>query len=75
MLHGVFVLLKVNKNYGPVHCDSGLMKTSIHYIRIIEPLTSRCSKFRFKPLPESILMHHLSDISKREKLDYDDEVK
>ncbi|RDD46100.1 Replication factor C subunit 4 [Trichoplax sp. H2] len=39
--------------------------------RIIEPLTSRCSKFRFKPLPENILLHHLSAISEKENLDCD----
>ncbi len=43
--------------------------------RIIEPITSRCSKFRFKPLSRDILYKRLDFISRQEKADFDKEVK
>ena len=42
-----------------------LMKLSYYY-RIIEPLTSRCSKFRFKPLNMGTLQARLEYIIKEE---------
>lgn len=42
--------------------------------RIIEPLTSRCSKFRFKPLPKDVLLGRLRLICKTEKVNCDDDV-
>ncbi|XP_076061900.1 replication factor C subunit 4 [Oratosquilla oratoria] len=36
--------------------------------RIIEPITSRCSKFRFKPLTKEIVMKRLSDICEVENV-------
>lgn len=39
--------------------------------RIIEPITSRCSKFRFKPLSREILFNRLEYISSQEKCDFD----
>ncbi|RNA03190.1 Replication factor C subunit 4, partial [Brachionus plicatilis] len=39
--------------------------------RIIEPITSRCSKFRFKPLSKEILIKRLEYICKEEKVDCD----
>ncbi|XP_065887520.1 replication factor C subunit 4-like [Dysidea avara] len=36
--------------------------------RIIEPLTSRCSKFRFKPLTSEVVERRLQYISEQEKL-------
>ncbi|XP_011618260.1 replication factor C subunit 4 isoform X2 [Takifugu rubripes] len=42
--------------------------------RIIEPLTSRCSKFRFKPLDNHIQETRLLDICEKENLKYSKEV-
>lgn len=42
--------------------------------RIIEPLTSRCSKFRFKPLANDILIKRLSYICEEENVKYEDGV-
>jgi len=39
--------------------------------RIIEPITSRCSKFRFKPLSREILFQRLEYICKQEKVDFE----
>lgn len=43
--------------------------------RIIEPLTSRCSKFRFKPLANQIQEARLLEICEKENLKYTKEVK
>ncbi|KAK4879245.1 hypothetical protein RN001_007391 [Aquatica leii] len=42
--------------------------------RIIEPLTSRCTKFQFKPLDESKILERLKLICQEEKLQVNDEV-
>ena len=41
--------------------------------RIIEPLASRCAKFRFKPLPVDTLTRQLRMICGKESLECDDE--
>ncbi|XP_070538431.1 replication factor C subunit 4-like [Ptychodera flava] len=41
--------------------------------RIIEPITSRCSKFRFKPLTTSILTDRLKSIAEKENVICSDE--
>ncbi|CAL8255797.1 unnamed protein product [Merluccius merluccius] len=41
--------------------------------RIIEPLTSRCSKFRFKPLANQVQEKRLLDICEKENLKYSEE--
>ncbi|KAL3204077.1 hypothetical protein MRX96_011844 [Rhipicephalus microplus] len=42
--------------------------------RIIDPLTSRCSKFRFKPLPKEVLIGRLRNICTAEGVQCDDQV-
>lgn len=42
--------------------------------RIIEPLTSRCTKFRFKPLNQSFILERLQAISKAETVLVSEEV-
>lgn len=46
----------------------------MYFFRIIEPLTSRCSKFRFKPLDSNILKTRLKDICEKEEIKYEDQV-
>ena len=42
--------------------------------RIIEPLTSRCAKFRFKPLSNDILVKRLKFISEQEAVKVSDAI-
>ena len=42
--------------------------------RIIEPITSRCAKFRFKPLDDAILSSRLKAICEGEGVEIDDKV-
>ncbi len=50
---------------GPI--NPWLCPSPIHH-RIIEPLTSRCSKFRFKPLAVEVLKARLEHIASQENL-------
>ena len=43
--------------------------------RIIEPLTSRCSKFRFKPLSSSIVRSRLEHICREENVKCNEKVR
>lgn len=47
---------------------------SLSEYRIIEPLASRCAKFRFKPLSEDIMSSRILHISSEEGLTLDSEV-
>ena len=51
----------------PVLCALGNVEVVLHS-RIIEPLTSRCSKFRFKPLAHDILITRLKHIAQQENV-------
>ena len=42
--------------------------------RIIQPITSRCSKFRFKPLSQEILKQRIEYICREEKVEYEPDV-
>ncbi|XP_064614958.1 replication factor C subunit 4-like [Liolophura sinensis] len=42
--------------------------------RIIEPITSRCAKFRFKPLGSDIMMDKLKEICDKENIQFQDGV-
>lgn len=53
------------------HCLSFF---SPHLCRIIEPLASRCAKFRFKPLSEEVMSKRILHISNEEGLSLDGEV-
>lgn len=46
----------------------------MHNARIIEPLASRCSKFRFKPLDSSSTSSRLLHIAHEEKVPMEDDV-
>ncbi|EPS70003.1 hypothetical protein M569_04759, partial [Genlisea aurea] len=43
------------------------------FCRIIEPLASRCAKFRFKPLTEEVMSNRILYICSEEGLELDDE--
>jgi replication factor C subunit 2/4 len=42
--------------------------------RIIEPITSRCAKFRFKPLATAVMSDRLKHICKEENVQIDEDV-
>lgn len=47
----------------------------IQSIRIIEPLTSRCAKFRFKPLPIEKLQERIAMVCEQEGVQIEPEVR
>ena len=51
-----------------------LMLHSGEWCRIIQPLTSRCSKFRFKPLAVDVMRGRLQYIAEKENVTCSDEV-
>jgi len=51
------------------HFISSAGKYSIFWFRIIEPLASRCSKFRFTPLNSEAAMSRLAYIAEQEQVD------
>lgn len=53
----------------------GDVTRSLRLFRIIQPLTSRCSKFRFKPLDNQIQEERLLAICEKENLKYSKEVR
>ncbi|KAG7031660.1 Replication factor C subunit 2, partial [Cucurbita argyrosperma subsp. argyrosperma] len=60
-----------------IGCLCGEAKLSsqcfFHFCRIIEPLASRCAKFRFKPLSEEVMGKRILHISNEEGLSLDEE--
>lgn len=44
------------------------------FLRIIEPLASRCAKFRFKPLSEEVMSNRILHICNEEGLNLGGEV-
>ncbi|KAK6131530.1 hypothetical protein DH2020_034737 [Rehmannia glutinosa] len=63
--------------YFPELMSSTLLRTDFRndliWCRIIEPLASRCAKFRFKPLTEEIMSTRILYICKEEGLNLDSE--
>lgn len=55
-------------------CDHVIIWQAFFFFRIIEPLTSRCSKFRFKPLSDKIQQQRLLDVSEKENVKITSEV-
>ncbi|ESN96308.1 hypothetical protein HELRODRAFT_185082 [Helobdella robusta] len=55
-------------------CKSTRFCLICNYVtKIIEPLTSRCAKFRFKPLPTEVLTDKLKEICQKENVNIDEE--
>lgn len=42
--------------------------------KIIEPIKSRCAEFRFKPIPDDLMIEKLRDIAKQENMNIDDNI-
>jgi len=68
----------LNKTYPSCNiirrCESVLIDTVDTFSRIIEPLASRCAKFRFKPLVEDVMQNRIQYICQEEGLKLDQEV-
>lgn len=65
-----FVLVHALSRIG----DTLIIYKLVIFCRIIEPLASRCAKFRFKPLSEEIMSSRILYICKEEGLYLDAEV-
>lgn len=66
------ILTKMSSLRGHSSLDTDLLFPLFY--RIIEPLTSRCSKFRFKPLSDKIQQQRLLDIADKEHVKISNEV-
>ena len=52
----------------PLHRSTRFCLICNYVSRIIEPLTSRCAKFRFRPLAKEILIQRIEMIAAEEKI-------
>jgi replication factor C subunit 2/4 len=65
-----FALRKIMEDYSKV---TRFCIICNYYNKIIEPIISRCSSLRFKPIPYDNVKKQLQDICDKEKIKYDDE--
>jgi replication factor C subunit 2/4 len=73
---GIEVIRTKVKNFAQVSVNSKgpsfkliILDEADSMTRIIEPLASRCAKFRFKPLPAELMVERLEFITRQEGMD------